>query len=39
VSIEMAEWFTSKFEEHYFADEEGLRGAMGGNAVKLFWGS
>jgi len=38
VSIEMVEWFTSKVEAHYFADEEGLRGVMGGNAIKLFWG-
>jgi len=35
----MVEWFTKKVEEHYSADEEVLRGVMGGNAVKLFWGS
>lgn len=34
----MVEWFTSKVEAHYFADEERLRGVMGGNAIKLFWG-
>lgn len=38
VSTEMVEWFTSKVEAHY-ADQDGLRGVMGGNAIKLFWGS